>query len=497
MAVFLDSSLRNHLGRYSIVGLYPYLTLVKGEKFTVNGQEWGQSFETYVKEYLESHREENLTELPIVSGAIGYFSYDYGLQKEGIESRHEKEELIPECILCFYDVFLVEDHQTGKLHLIANGKKTDSRQMMEKLLYQIEKMQGKMSGEASERLREETPKEASGIVQAGELEKASEIVREEALKKASGALQEEELKKASGVVQEEERERASGVVQTGAPEETALENSDKIQVEANFGKEDYLKAVDDVVSHIIEGDIYIMNLTQQLAISSKKQPYQVFQTLRQNNPSPFGGYFQYGDFQIISASPERFLQMKRGHVVTRPIKGTRKRGETEAEDKAFRRELLESEKDKSELLMIVDLERNDLNRVCVPGSVQVTELFGVETYATVFHLVSTVEGELERGKTVMDLMEATFPGGSITGAPKPRAMEIIDELEHGRRGLYTGTMGYLTLDGDCDFNIVIRTAIHRDGTYFLGVGGGITCESEREFEYEETLQKAKALLEAM
>lgn len=164
---------------------------------------------------------------------------------------------------------------------------------------------------------------------------------------------------------------------------------------------------------------------------------------------------------------------------------------------ALRRELELSEKDKSELLMIVDLERNDLNRVCVPGSVKVTELFTVEAYATVFHLVSNVEGELREELTAMDLLEAAFPGGSITGAPKLRAMELIDELEHGRRDLYTGSMGYLSLDGGCDFNIVIRTALYRDGIYDLGVGGGITCESEPEFEYEETIQKARAFLDVL
>ena len=142
--------------------------------------------------------------------------------------------------------------------------------------------------------------------------------------------------------------------------------------------------------------------------------------------------------------------------------------------------------------MMVDLERIDLNRVCQPGSVNVTELFTVEEYATVFHLVSDIGGELREGKNVMDLLEATFPGGSITGAPKYRAMEIIDELEHGRRNLYTGSV-----DGDCDLNIVIRTALHKEGKYYLGVGGGITAESELEFEYEETLQKAKAVLEAL
>lgn len=271
----------------------------------------------------------------------------------------------------------------------------------------------------------------------------------------------------------------------------------KIQIHPNFEKEEYKQAVDRMIRYIIEGDIYIANMTQQLTIESEKQPLDVFYDLRKNNPSPFGGYLDFGEYQIICASPERFLKMKDRHVNTRPIKGTRKRGETPEEDEMLRQELADSGKDKSELLMIVDLERNDLNRVCTPGSVKVTELFTVEAYATVFHLVSDIEGTLEDGKNVMDLLEATFPGGSITGAPKYRAMEIIDELEHGKRNLYTGSIGYLTLDGSCDFNIVIRTALHKNGKYHLGVGGGITAESDLEFEYEETLQKAKAILDAL
>ena len=205
-----------------------------------------------------------------------------------------------------------------------------------------------------------------------------------------------------------------------------------------------------MIQYIIEGDIYIANMTQRLSIACAKPPLDLFFSLRDSNPSPFGAYLDYDDFQIVCASPERFLQMKNGHVQTRPIKGTRKRGATPEEDLLMRRELEQSEKDKSELLMIVDLERNDLNRVCRPGSVKVTELFTVEEYATVFHLVSNVEGDLLPDKTVVDLLESAFPGGSITGAPKYRAMEIIDELERGQRGLYTGSIGYLTLDNCCD-----------------------------------------------
>lgn len=204
-----------------------------------------------------------------------------------------------------------------------------------------------------------------------------------------------------------------------------------------------------MMEYIRAGDIYIANMTQRLFMDSRKDPYDVFRYLRSHNPSPFGAYLNYGDFQIVCASPERFLQVRGGQVQTRPVKGTRKRGKTRQEDERLRQELAQSEKDRSELLMIVDLIR------------------------------------------------AAFPGGSITGAPKIRAMEIIDELEHSRRGLYTGSIGYLSLDGSCDLNIVIRTAVYQDGRYHLGVGGGITCESDTEFEYEETLQKAKAIREAV
>lgn len=225
-----------------------------------------------------------------------------------------------------------------------------------------------------------------------------------------------------------------------------------------------------MMEYIRAGDIYIANMTQRLFMDSRKDPYEVFRYLRSHNPSPFGAYLNYGDFQIVCASPERFLQVRGGQVQTRPVKGTRKRGETRQEDERLRQELAQSEKDRSELLMIVDLERNDLNHVCEPGTVEVTEHFSVETYATVFHLVSTVRGKLREEVSLMDLIRAAFPGGSI---------------------------GYLSLDGSCDLNIVIRTAVYQDGRYHLGVGGGITCESDTEFEYEETLQKAKAIREAV
>lgn len=441
--VFLDSSLQNEMGRFSIIGRHPYLKLEKGENdFTVNGEVQGEAFEDYVRRYLKEHREENPTELPLLSGAVGYFSYDYGREKEGVCSRHPKEVEIPLCILNFYDEFLIEDHKNKTLTLIANGKNRESGETLSEL--------GSFLWKARKREKQKREQESG---KSGVQALASPL-----------------------------SERREGTVPAW---------------ESAFTKEDYMQAVQNMIDYIIEGDIYIVNMTQQLRVPSEVSPYRLFERLRQSNPSPFGGYLNYGSFQVVCASPERFLQVRKGRAETRPIKGTRKRGEAPDEDEALRRELEESEKDKSELLMIVDLERNDLNRVCRPGSVQVTELFTVETYATVFHLVANVVGELGEDMTVMDLMEAAFPGGSITGAPKLRAMELIDEQERCRRNLYTGSVGYLSLNGDCDFNIVIRTALFQDGVYHLGAGGGITFESELEFEYEETLQKAKAILEAL
>ena len=424
-SVFLDSSLVNKLGRYSVIGAVPYLKLVKeGNGFYINGEkETTCSFETYLKTYLAEHKDKNNTELPIISGAIGYFSYEYGRKLMEVDSVKEDLVSIPDAVLVFYDFYIIEDRQEQRTYLIANGITGEAAKLMDE-------METRINGKP--------------------------------------------------VYMQKESD-------TEYP----------IEVQPNFAKDEYKQAVDRMIRYIIEGDIYIVNMTQQLTVKSDKVPLDVFYDLRENNPSPFGGYFDYGDFQIVCASPERFLKMQKGHVNTRPIKGTRKRGETPEEDMLMRTELEKSEKDKSELLMIVDLERNDLNRVCNPGSVKVTELFTVEEYATVFHLVSDIEGDLEESKNVMDLLEAAFPGGSITGAPKYRAMEIIDEMENNKRNLYTGSIGYLTLDGDCDFNIVIRTALHKDGKYYLGVGGGITAESDLEFEYEETLQKAKAVLQAM
>lgn len=261
--------------------------------------------------------------------------------------------------------------------------------------------------------------------------------------------------------------------------------------------DEYALSLRKLMAYLMSGDVYVTNFTSTLTVDSPCPPYTLFSRLRRDNPSPFGAYLQYGNYQIVSSSMERLLHIDGRRIETRPIKGTRRRGKTAAEDAALRQELKDSQKDRSELLMIVDLERNDLHKICQPGSVTVPALFTVEDYASVFHLVASVTGILLPDQTAVDALTALFPGGSVTGAPKKRAMEIIDELEASRRQLYTGTIGYLSLDGNCDLNIVIRTAVHQDDTYYIGVGGGITAESDRDFEYEEIWQKAKALLTAL
>jgi len=270
-----------------------------------------------------------------------------------------------------------------------------------------------------------------------------------------------------------------------------------IVLKANFSHEGYLKAVATAREYICAGDIFQVNLSQRLEVDVNTTPYELYKRLRKINPAPFASYFNFDGVSIVGASPERFLKIRGDWVETRPIKGTKPRGKTPEEDKALAESLLKSAKDRAENIMIVDLERNDIGRVCRYGTVKVTELAILETYPTVFHLTSTVVGQLREGKSRIDLLKATFPGGSITGAPKVRAMEIIDELEPTRRSVYTGSLGYLSFGGDMDLDIVIRTIIVKDGRAYFQVGGAIVYDSEPEAEYIETLDKGKALIQAL
>jgi para-aminobenzoate synthetase component 1 len=269
---------------------------------------------------------------------------------------------------------------------------------------------------------------------------------------------------------------------------------------SSFTRADYLDAVARVREYILAGDIFQANLSQRLEAPLTEPAWTLYERLRAINPAPFAAYLDFPEVTVMSASPERFLRVTvDGDVEARPIKGTSPRGVGPEHDAALGLALTESEKDRAENLMIVDLLRNDLSRVCAPGTVHVPELFALEYFATVHHLVSTVTGHLEPGRDAIDLVHASFPGGSITGAPKVRAMEIIAELEPSQRGVYCGSIGYVALTGATDLSIVIRTYVVPAGSdrVYFSVGGGIVADSDPEAEYRETLDKARALIRAL
>ncbi len=267
---------------------------------------------------------------------------------------------------------------------------------------------------------------------------------------------------------------------------------------SNFTREDYETAIARTVEYILAGDIFQANITQvfSAAIPETFDPLAFYRVLRLKNPSTFAAFMDYGDIQIASSSPERLLRCVGAAVEARPIKGTRRRDPDPSRDAALIAELTSSRKDRAENVMIVDLLRNDLSKVSKPGTVKVPVLCGLETYANVHHLVSAIISELRDGNTIGDLIAATFPGGSITGAPKIRAMEVIAEIEKAPRGVYCGTIGYIGFNGRTDLNIAIRTAQFSHGIARVQGGGGITARSNPAAEYEESLTKVKRIMEA-
>jgi len=364
---------------------------------------------------------------------VGYFSYDLCHFIERLPATAVDDLNLPECYLAFYDTIVAFDHLEKKTYLVSTGFP--------------ELRETKRKRRAEERLKE---------VKSWMLNKPS----------IAGEL-------------------------------CSVSTEEGMVLKSNFSHEEYLRAVENVREYIRAGDIFQVNLSQRFEADLSIPPYELYQRLRKINPAPFASYLDFDGVSVVGASPERFLKVQGDWVETRPIKGTRPRGKSAAEDRALADELLASIKDRAENVMIVDLERNDLGRVCRYGTVRVTELAILETYPTVFHLTSTVKGRLCEDKDRIDLLKATFPGGSITGAPKVRAMEIIDELESTRRSVYTGSIGYLSFSGEMDLNIVIRTFLVKGGRAYFQVGGGIIYDSEPEAEYVETLDKAKALIQAL
>jgi len=266
---------------------------------------------------------------------------------------------------------------------------------------------------------------------------------------------------------------------------------------SDFGKDRYLSAVRAVLDYIAAGDVYQVNLAQRFVVTDPPAPAALFATIQRRHPVPFAAYVDGGDFILVSNSPECFLAQRADKLATFPIKGTRRRGHDPFADEQLARELQDNAKERAEHLMIVDVERNDLGRVCRTGSVRVEEFARIQTFPTLHHLVSKVSGQLRPQVTLAEVLRATFPGGSITGAPKIRAMEIIDEIEPVSRSFYTGAIGFIDLDGDAVFNLAIRTAVATRQKLTYHAGGGIVADSVPIREYEETLLKAQPFFAAL
>jgi para-aminobenzoate synthetase component 1 len=439
---FLDSGMDpQRLGRYSFIGTDPFLVMnSRGNQVRLTRQgkqenKEGNPFDILGK-LLETYRLDSFpSPIPFCGGAVGYLSYDLCHFIERLPATAIDDLKLPESYFGFYDTVIVFDNLENRTYIASTGfPELDKSKRLKRAELQLEEMKNRLFSTPPN-----TPEENT-----------------ESIRKPSEAV-----------------------------------------LKSNFTPEGYMEAVDRVREYIAAGDVFQVNLSQRFETELTVPPYELYRRLRQLNPAPFASYLNFDGVTIVSTSPERFLHVDGDWVETRPIKGTRPRGKDATEDAILAQELVNSVKDRAENVMIVDLERNDLGRVCQYGTVKVTELAILETFPTVFHLTSTVIGKLRTDKNRIDLLKASFPGGSITGAPKVRAMEIIDELEPTRRSIYTGAIGYLSFGRNLDLNIVIRTFIIKGNKAYFQVGGGIIYDSNAEAEYQETLDKAKALIQAL
>lgn len=443
--LFLDSARRDRqLGRYSFLAADPfeYFEYRVDDARALDKLEQG----------LARYRMETLPGLPpFQGGAAGLLGYDLGRQLERLPQPAIDEFQMPCLAIGFYDVVLAYDHQEHRAWIISLGlPETDPVRRQRR---------------ADDRMRE--------------MESLLDVSR----------------RRISAPVPPQVDRFPTTLPNTSLAPQFVVNGPNGLT--SNFSREGYLTAVERAIEYIRAGDIFQVNLAQRLLFPARDDAIALYQRLRRQNAATFAAYFDLGAFQIVSASPERFLQVRAGEVEARPIKGTRLRTRSPEADLFSGDELQDSEKDRAENVMIVDLLRNDLSRVCTPQSVRVSELCRLESYEYVQHLVSVVQGTLRSDHAPLDLMRAAFPGGSITGAPKVRAMEIIAELEPTARGAYCGALGYFGFDGACDTSILIRTITAGRGWWQAPVGGGIVAQSLPEREYAETWHKAEGLLRAL
>jgi para-aminobenzoate synthetase component 1 len=446
--LFLDSAFAAEpLGRYSFVSADPFAWLVsRGKQVWLDGdlQPEGDPF-AVLERVLSRHRLEPVGGLPpFQGGAAGLFGYDLCHHLERLPRPRFDEFETPDLAIGMYDWVAAFDHAEGRAWLISTGLPEADRDRRRR--------------RARQRLD----------------------YLKRLLSRPGAAI-------------------LPGTSAPGSPLPPAVQHPlpGVPGLYSSFDRSGFLAAIRRGIEYVHAGDCFQVNLAQRLLHPATLPPLELYRRLRDRNPAPFAGYLDTGEFAIASASPERFVRVSGGHVETRPIKGTRPRGATPEEDAARAAELRSSTKDRAENVMIIDLLRNDLGRVCAYGSVRVEAVCRLESYRTVHHLVSEVSGQLRPGLGPIDLLRAAFPGGSVTGAPKVRAMQIIAELEPTARGPYCGSLGYIGFDGTMDTSILIRTFTAGKGWIQFPVGGGIVADSTPEGEYAETLHKAEGLLRAL
>lgn len=438
--LFLDSALRHpQLGRYSFLAVDPYRV------FSTDRPEPARLDEAL--DCLEACKQVARSDLPPFQGGLaGMVGYELGAAYERISAARGNEFQLPQLWLGCYDLVISFDHRQDRAWIVSQGlPETDPVRRHERADRRISELLAWLNA------NEDAP----------------------------GAPRPTHWL-AAGVVPSDR-----WVVPERAP------------LESNLSEDAYLSVIGRAIEYIRAGDIFQVNIAQRLLYPQTESPWEFYEKLRERNPATFAGFLGMGDCFLASASPERFLKVSERVVETRPIKGTRQRHPRPEADALTATELEACEKDRAENVMIVDLLRNDLSRVCLDDSIQVTQLCHVERYEFVQHLVSAVRGELRRETRLKDLFRATFPGGSITGAPKIRAMQIIAELEPSQRGPYCGTLGYASLDGTMDWNILIRTVTGSRGWLQFPVGGGIVAPSDPKREYRETWDKAEGILRAL
>ncbi len=441
------------LGRFSFLAADPFLKItVNGLNITeencLNGEkkELQSLFFPYLDQLQKKFfRAKKSNFLPFEGGLIGYLGYELGHQVEDFTQTTVNDLKMPDAFFGAYDTLIAIDHKTDKTWILASG------------------------------LPEKADSEASRSRARQRLQELRTVV-------AAARKDPNQSSKPAGLIQHSEYKTA---------------NSGDDPLQSNFSYAEYKTSVNRILEYIAAGDIYQVNLSQRFVTPFTRDSREFYLHFRNLSPAPFGAYIETGKHAIMSNSPERYLLIQDNYIETRPIKGTRPRGKTTEEDKKLGLELLKSTKDQAEHIMIVDLERNDLGRVADYGSVHVPEMQILESYANVHHMVSTVAGKIRPGMSSSDCLRNSFPGGSITGAPKLRSMEIIDELEPSCRGVYTGSIGYFDFSGDLDFNIAIRTAIACEDHLYFQVGGGIVADSDPDDEYQETHTKAAAFRKAL